>query len=157
MMATADTTASRETNADTLDQQFLLGLVGHSSRLAFAAIRPHFQRQMAVFDLRPSDFATLSLISANPGISQKRLADAINVSPPNMAAVLARLAERELVARERSATDQRAQTLHLTAVGARLYAQAADVVSRLEHEATAMLTSGERAELLRLLRKVSGK
>lgn len=142
---------------DALDQAYLLGLVGHSARLAFSAIRPSFQRDMAVFDLRPSDFATLSLIAANPGVPPKRLADAINVSPPNMAAILARLDARGLLARERSPSDQRAQTLRLTAAGEALYAEAAVVVSRLEAEATAMLTPEERAELLRLLRKVSGK
>ncbi|MBU4610833.1 MarR family transcriptional regulator [Achromobacter sp. GG226] len=142
---------------DTLDQTFLLGLVGHSARLAFSMIRPHFQREMLAFDLRPSDFAVLSLISANPGLAPKQLAEAINVSPPNLAAVLARLEGRELVARERGATDQRTQCLRLTATGEAHYAAAADVVSRLEAQATAMLDDTERAELLRLLHKIAGK
>ncbi len=143
--------------AEVLDQTFLLSLVGHSARLAFSTIRPRFQREMDAFALRPSDFATLSLVAANAGISQKRLADAINVSPPNMAAILARLVERGLIARERSASDQRAQRLRLTPAGDALYTRAAAIVQQLEHESTAMLSTTERHELLRLLRKVSGK
>ncbi|OVZ60745.1 hypothetical protein CDO44_08460 [Pigmentiphaga sp. NML080357] len=141
--------------SEALDQTFLLGLVGHSARLASSSIRPYFTERMEAYDLRQAEFAVLSLLDANPGISQKRLADAINVSPPNMATVLGRLLERGLIRRERHAADQRTQVLRLTAAGERLYRQAEITVTELEREATSMLTETERRELLRLLRKVS--
>lgn len=138
-----------------LDQTFLLGLVGHSARLASSGIRPLFAQRMAGHDLRQAEFAVLSLLDANPGISQKRLADAINVSPPNMAAVLSRLFERGLIRRERQPSDQRMQILLLTPAGTRLYRKAAATALDLDQEATAMLTPAERRELLRLLKKVN--
>ncbi|MBN9474189.1 MAG: hypothetical protein ABS43_00290 [Bordetella sp. SCN 67-23] len=140
---------------DALDQAFLLGLVGHSARLASSGIRPLFTQRMAGHDLRQAEFAVLSLLEANPSISQKRLADAINVSPPNMAAVLARLLERDLIRRERQPSDQRMQILLLTPAGTRLYRKAAATALDLDQEATAMLTPAERRELLRLLKKVN--
>lgn len=144
-------------SSDTLNQDYLLGLVGHSARLASSEIRPLFVERMAHYDLKQAEFAVLSLLQANPGISQRRLADAINVSPPNMAAVLSKLVERGLVQRERDVADQRTQILLLTAAGEQMYAEAAKVVTQLEREATAVLSDAELAELLRLLRKLSGR
>src|SRR5690606_34164531 len=100
-----------------LDQSFLLGLVGHSARLAFAAIRVHFQRCVSEHGLSPGDFAILSLLHANPDISQRRLADALNVSPPNLAIVVERLSTRDLIERARSTADKRSYTLRLTEQG----------------------------------------
>lgn len=140
-----------------LDQRFLLSLVGHSARLAFATIRVYFQRCVSEHGLSPGDFAILSLLHANPDISQRRLADALNVSPPNLAIVLDRLSARELVARERSAADKRSYTLRLTAQGEALHREARKTVAELEDEATAMLAPAEKRELLRLLHKVAGR
>jgi DNA-binding MarR family transcriptional regulator len=41
--------------------------------------------------LRAVDFSVLSLLNANPDITQKRLSQAINVAPPNLAILLDRL------------------------------------------------------------------
>ncbi|NYE23542.1 MarR family winged helix-turn-helix transcriptional regulator [Pigmentiphaga litoralis] len=155
--ALARDTLRDASSSDALNEDFLLGLVGHSARLASSSIRPLFVERMAQYDLRQAEFAVLSLLQANPGISQRRLADAINVSPPNMASVLARLVERGLVQRQRDAADQRTQVLALTSAGTLLYRRAAATVATLEREATAVLSDKELAELLRLLRKLSGR
>jgi DNA-binding MarR family transcriptional regulator len=90
----------------------------------------------------------------NPNITQKRLSQAIGVSPPNLAILLDRLEERGLLARRRNPLDKRSQILSLTPAGARLCARAERTASELEHDATAMLTEAERAQLLGLLQKI---
>jgi DNA-binding MarR family transcriptional regulator len=145
-------TAVQEAAGQPLDQSLLLSLVGYNCRRAYLTIVPHFEERMKKFNLRAVDFSVLSLLHANPNITQKRLSKAVNVSPPNLAILLDKLEERGLLVRQRNPLDKRSQTL--TPEGTRLCAKAEKTVSELELEATAMLTDAERAELVKLLQKI---
>lgn len=147
-------TAVQDAADQPLNQDVLLSLVGYNCRRSYLTIMPLFDRRMAQYDLRAVDFSVLSLLKANPNITQKRLSQAINVSPPNLAILLDRLETRELVLRQRNPLDKRSQTLVLTTKGMALCNQAEATVSELEIEATASLTARERAQLLKLLQKV---
>ncbi|WP_343585107.1 MarR family transcriptional regulator [Herbaspirillum sp.] len=137
-----------------LDQQVLLSLVGYNCRRAYITIMPLFEKRMAKFELRPVDFTVLSLLKANPNINQKRLSNAINVSPPNLATLLDRLEQRGLVMRQRNPQDRRSQVLALTAAGMRMCVKAEKTASELELKATEMLSESERAQLIGLLQKM---
>ncbi|MFS2002489.1 MarR family winged helix-turn-helix transcriptional regulator [Duganella sp. CT11-25] len=137
-----------------LDQSLLLGLVGYNCKRAYLHIKPMFDKRMAKYDLRPVDFTVLSLLKANPNLSQKRLSAAIHVSPPNLAILLDRLASRGLLARQRNPQDKRSQMLVLTTEGKRLCGKAEKTVGELEASASSALTAAERAELIRLLQKI---
>lgn len=137
-----------------LRQDVLLSLVGYNCRRAYLDIMPLFAERMAQYDLRTVDFSVLSLLNANPNITQKRLAQAINVSPPNLAILLDRLEQRGLLVRQRNPLDKRSQTLVLRPEGARLCARAEKTASELELEATAALSAAEREQLLALLQKI---
>lgn len=144
----------QDIDADALDQGMLLRLVGYNCQRAYLNILPVFMQRMAQYDLRPVDYTILTLTNANPDLSQKRLAQAINVSPPNLTPLLDKLEKRGLLARTRNPADKRSQVLALTAQGKRLCDEADRQVFELESEATAMLSDEERAELLRLLQKI---
>jgi DNA-binding MarR family transcriptional regulator len=146
--------AVQEAADQPLNQEVLLSLVGYNCRRAYLSIMPLFHERMSEFELRAVDFSVLSLLKANPNITQKRLSNAINVSPPNLAILLDRLETRGLLLRQRNPLDKRSQTLILTAEGARLAAQAEKRVSALEADATAALSDAERAQLLSLLQKI---
>lgn len=137
-----------------LNQDQLLRLVGYNCRRAYLNILPQFFKRMEKFDLRPVDYTILTLVNANPGINQKRLAQASGVAPPNMAPLLDRLEQRGLLARQRNPADKRSQVLVLTEEGRDLCAQADRMAFKLEHDATSVLSDAERAELLRLLQKI---
>ena len=137
-----------------LDQSSLLGLVGYNCRRAYLNILPLFLKRMEKYELRPVDYTVITLINTNPGLTQKRLSQAINVSPPNLATLLDRLEARGLVLRQRNPADKRSQNLVLTPEGRALCKKADKTVSELEYEATDMLSDDERAALLRLLQKV---
>jgi DNA-binding MarR family transcriptional regulator len=147
-------TAVQEAADQPLNQDVLLGLVGYNCRRSYLAIMPLFGKRMDQYDLRAVDFSVLSLLKANPNITQKRLSQAINVSPPNLAILLDRLELRTLLLRQRNPLDKRSQTLVLTPAGLALCNDAEATVTELEAEATAMLSERERAQLLKLLQKI---
>jgi DNA-binding MarR family transcriptional regulator len=147
-------TAVQEVASQPLNQDLLLSLVGYNCRRAYLSIIPHFDSRMKKYDLRAVDFSVLSLVSANPNMTQKRLSQAVNVSPPNLAILLDKLEERGLVMRQRNPLDKRSQTLVLTPEGSRLCGRAEKTVAELESDATSMLSEAERAQLLQLLQKI---
>jgi DNA-binding MarR family transcriptional regulator len=147
-------TAVQEAAEQPLRQDVLSSLVGYNCRRAYLNIKSVFVERMEPFGLRTVDFSVLSLLNANPNITQKRLARAINVSPPNVAILLDRLEGRGLLVRQRNPLDKRSQTLVLTAEGARLCARAEVTACALEQEATSALTAREREQLLALLQKI---
>ena len=138
-----------------LDQTVLLGLIGYNCRRAYMNIMTKFTKRMAKFELRPVDFTVLSLLKANPNISQKRLSAAISVSPPNLATLLDRLEERHLLLRQRNPLDKRSQTLVLTPDGQRLCTKAEKAVVELEAAAAMGLNPEEHALLISLLQKIA--
>jgi DNA-binding MarR family transcriptional regulator len=147
-------TAVQEAAEQPLKQDVLLGLVGYNCRRAYLNIMPMFVDRMEQYDLRAIDFSVLSLLKANPNIAQKRLAQALSISPPNLAILLDRLENRGLVVRQRNPLDKRSQTLVLTPEGMRLCTKAEKTASELEQDATGALTSLEREQLLGLLQKI---
>ncbi|WP_395399596.1 MarR family winged helix-turn-helix transcriptional regulator [Pseudoduganella sp. UC29_106] len=146
--------AVQEAAGQPLNQDLLLSLVGYNCRRAYLTIIPHFDARMKKFDLRAVDFSVLSLVNANPNMTQKRLSQAVNVSPPNLAILLDKLEERGLIMRQRNPLDKRSQTLILTPEGTRLCGRAEKTVSELEADATSMLNVEERSQLLHLLQKI---
>jgi DNA-binding MarR family transcriptional regulator len=155
-MSTPQPLSSTNPDSDkqALDQSHLLRLVGYNCQRTYLRILPLFMEQMAQYELRPVDYTIITLVNVNPDINQKRLAQAINVSPPNLAPLLDRLEKRGLLMRRRNPADKRSQTLALTLEGLNLCRKADKTAYELEIEATAMLTDTDRAELLRLLQKV---
>jgi DNA-binding MarR family transcriptional regulator len=146
--------AVQEAAGQPLNQDLLLSLVGYNCRRAYLTIIPHFDARMKKFDLRAVDFSVLSLVNANPNMTQKRLSQAVNVSPPNLATLLDKLEERGLIMRQRNPLDKRSQTLILSPEGTRLCSRAEKTVSELESDATSMLNEKERSQLLHLLQKI---
>ncbi len=106
-------------------------LLGYQMRRATAAMMADFVRTLADFDMRPAEITTLLVISENPDCSQSEVGEAIAVKRANMVPIIARLIERDLVARTR--VDGRSLALRVTDKGAE---EVADVWRRIaEHEA----------------------
>jgi len=137
-----------------LDQGVLLELVGYNCRRAFLNIAALFSLRMEKYALRPVDYTALTLVNTNPCITPKRLAQAINVAPPNLGPLLERLEARGLLERRPNPSDKRSQVVVLTDEGRALCARADKTAAQLENEATSMLTQEERAVLLHLLQKI---
>jgi len=143
-----------EPAVDKVDISFLEGLVGYNARRATLVIVEAFLKHMAVYDLRPVDFSVLSLVAHNPGITSRQLCATLAVQPPNLVGMVNALEKRELIVRRPHPHDGRAMGLHLTPAGKKLVRQAEQTATRLEEEATARLSAGERRTLMQLLRKI---
>jgi DNA-binding MarR family transcriptional regulator len=153
-MRVPDGAAGPARAAAPLDQQALLGLVGYNCRRAYLPILSLFLTRLAPLKLRPVEFSVLMLLSSNDQVTQKRLSEALCISPPNLAVLVERLQRRGLLERVGHPLDRRSRILHLTAAGRTLLQQARPQVVALEREATAALTDGERDQLMMLLQRI---
>jgi DNA-binding MarR family transcriptional regulator len=141
-----------------LDQSRLTHLVGYAASRAAITLKRVFVRHLGPLDLKVVEFSILMLVAANPQVNQKRLGQALDVSPPNMAVTLDRMVERGWIERVRSTADRRAVHIHLTPSGRDLVKRAEAIAATMENPALRMLSAAERALLIELLTKVaSGK
>jgi len=109
------------------------------------------------FGLRKVEYSLLMLLLANGPLSPKRLGQALALSAPNLTLLLDRLQARELIRRERSATDGRSQNIVLTEAGRQLTQAAGSAAAPMERELDDRLSRAERLMLIELLRKVAGR
>ena len=80
-----------------------------------AKIFADFEATLANVDFTPGSFGVLTLIRANPGITQVALAAAFGVDKSTMSPVIVRLEKRGLIRREVLASDRRCHALYLEA------------------------------------------
>ena len=76
--------------ADPLDASRLTHLVGYAASRAAITMRRVFVRHLGPLDLKVVDYSILAQVASNPQINQKRLGEALDISPPNMAVTIAR-------------------------------------------------------------------
>ena len=149
------TTAASEPHEPGLNTSRLTHLVGYAASRASLQLRKTFIRHLGPLQLKVIDFSILVLVASNPELNQKQLGAALGLSAPNLAVLLDKLAERDLVERIRSTVDRRAQHLHLTAAGRELTARAEAIAATMENDSLRMLSDAERALLIELLLKVA--
>ncbi|XEB10042.1 MarR family winged helix-turn-helix transcriptional regulator [Xanthomonas sp. DAR 35659] len=137
--------------ADAIDQARLTRLLGFRLTRGELQIRRMFLECMRAYDLKPVDFSVLVLVDANSGANQRQLAEVLDVSPPNLAIVIARLIKRRLLRQVRGRQDRRMQHLHLTAAGKTLLDDAEAAVQRMEAQLLQALGAPAGRALLRAL------
>ena len=145
------TAASRSKEIDT---SRLTQLVGYATTRAALELRKAFARQMAPLDIKVAEFSILTLVAANPYVNQRQLGQALDISAPNMAVTLDRMAERGWIERVRSTEDRRSQQIHLLPAGRVLVLRAEKIAATMEDAALRRLSPAERALLIELLLKI---
>ncbi len=111
--------------------------------------------RLASHELSTTDFSALVLIDANPGLYQRQLGQALEISPPNVVPIIDRLVQREVVVRLPSKDDRRLQELHLTDAGRALLKKAEADVARFERLLEESLTATEQRHIDSALKKLS--
>lgn len=134
---------STSSNKPTLRQNRLDENVGYQLRMAFVAVRRHFEMAMEKLDLTQKQTSVLWLIDANSGVSQIALANELSMDRASMMAIVDRLEERGLIVRKRSAEDGRRQELYVTAKGRKILAQAKTAIVDHEKWMTAKFSKAE--------------
>ncbi len=140
---------------ETLDELF-----GYHLKRATNVLQLDLKQTLKPFDLRMLTYTALVLIADNPGLRQSQLAEAMDVERPNMVVIIDALESRELIIRDRVATDRRAYALHATLAGRRLCEKATDAVKLHEERLLHQLSPETRQTVivaLKLIRKIGGK
>ncbi|MEO6409270.1 MAG: MarR family transcriptional regulator [Burkholderiaceae bacterium] len=155
---TTKTPALRDlTPTGRLNEVVIHAIVGYQLAQAAIVTTHSFTQQVGKgFELRPVEFTILALVHGNPGVSARQLASALAVTPPNITMWIDKLERRDLIERERSSTDRRAQHIRATAQGAALARKAiAHAIEGEDAALAAALSDAERAILIELLHKVA--
>jgi DNA-binding MarR family transcriptional regulator len=128
--------------------------VGYQVRRTQAKIFADFEATLASVDLTPGSFGVLTLIRANPGVTQVALAGAFGVDKSTMSPVIFRLEKRGLVRREVLASDRRCHALYLEEEAEPQFLAAREKVRAFEGGVASRLSRPEQRELARLLAKL---
>ena len=136
--------------SEALDQSRLSHLVGYATKRAAVELKKSYHRHMGPLKLKGVEFSILVLVTSNVDVNQKQLGQALDLSPPNLAVILDRMAGRGLIERVRSTVDRRAQLIHLTDAGRALCAHAEEIAQTMEQEALGVL----RLLLIELLQRL---
>jgi len=123
---------------------------GYSLRRASAASMAKLSRELTPVKLRPSEATVLLVIEANPEITQAEIGQALDIAGANMAPLVGRLAERDLI--ERRPVDGRSQGLRLTEAGRNLLQRVKRIMQSHEDELLAKIPRPQRAMFLECLR-----
>ena len=130
--------------AGDVDDGVLQTLLGYRIKRAFNVIQADLADTLAPFELRMTTFTALVLIVENPGLSQSRLAAAMDVERPNLVVIVDELERRDLITRERVPEDRRTYALCATLPGRRLCQKATKAVHRHEARLFAALDAKTR-------------
>jgi MarR family transcriptional regulator, lower aerobic nicotinate degradation pathway regulator len=127
---------------------YLLARLGDASRRRFAlALEPE--------GLHPRHFGVMTMVAAQPGMSQQQLHEKTGIDPSSMVAVIDDLQARGLAERRPDPDDRRARTIFLTEQGEQTLKRLRGLVASQQREFFAALTAQERRELHVLLRKLA--
>ena len=130
----------------------LPGLIGYRLRLAQQSVFRDFAA--SVPGLSPGRIGMLLLIEANPGVTQSRLAHAVERDRSTMVGVLDQLEAKGLIER-RKGDDRRTNGLWLTRAGRGLVVRAKRGIAIHERRVASRLSAAERVKLLELLARIA--
>jgi DNA-binding MarR family transcriptional regulator len=138
--------------SDSLDQS-----IGYSLRRAQFSTYDAFTNAMEAFDVRPSQFAVLVLIRANPGLTQSAICSALGIQKTNFVALLDKLESRGLTERRKVGGDRRSSALHLTHEGQNVVARMEAAHTSMEARVAQRLGVKRTRELLAMLHEFTAK
>lgn len=128
---------------------YLLARLGESSRRRFhEALEPE--------GLHPRDFGVMTMVAAQPGMSQQQLHEKTAIDPSSMVAVIDQLEAGGLAERRPDPEDRRARTIFLTDRGEQTLRRVRALAGELQREFFGALTAAELRTLHALLRKLAG-
>ncbi len=134
----------------------LYGTPGHMVRRLKQKADRLFDAVRRRHGITSPQFAVLLTVSLKPGLEQNELAAVSHFDAATTGGIVARLETLSLVRREASRRSRRGRTLHLTAKGAAKLRRMEGAIARLQEDLLSPLTREERAQVMRLWRKVVG-
>jgi len=130
-------------------------MAGHLLRRCHQIAAAIFLDECAAFELTPLQFAVLDSLLGNGPQDQVTLGGAVALDRSTISLVIRKLERRGLVQRARSAQDQRANIVTITAAGQKLVEAALGAVEAAQQGIVAPLDDDETQRLLQLLEKLA--
>ncbi|MEO0034637.1 MAG: hypothetical protein RLZZ501_660 [Pseudomonadota bacterium] len=128
--------------------------LGYLLRRAQVGVIHSYAAAFAEGDLRPGQFAVLTVLDRNPGLSPSQVAEALAINRTNFVPLFESLVQRGLAERRANASDRRTQSLYLTPAGQARFEQALAAVERHEQVFADKLGGAGREQLLGLLNQL---
>ncbi|GGF58999.1 MarR family winged helix-turn-helix transcriptional regulator [Alteromonas lipolytica] len=126
-------------------------------RSAQMGVYNHFVDWFSATGLSPKKFGVLYVISLNPGVNQRQLANVLSTERAAFGETLARLEEMGLIERQQCQIDKRAKVATITPKGSEVLESVLEEISEQEASFTACLSDPERQMLIALLLKVNAR
>jgi DNA-binding MarR family transcriptional regulator len=140
------------------DTDVRLGALEHGAafflRAAHDASSQAFMRRAEHLDVGPGEFATLTIISENPGITQAQLSVTTSRHMSTLTPILRKLTGRGWIARTPVPSDRRSFALSLTASGKKRLLEIGSLAAEHERELDRIIGKARKAEFLRILRRI---
>lgn len=122
--------------------------IGYKLRRAQLLVFQDFHETFAPLKLRPTEFAVLALISANPGQKQTEIAEQLGIKRANFVALMDCLENRGLAERRKGDIDRRSHSLHLTEKGSAFVGQMTRLWQQHETRVVGQLGGEENRDML---------
>lgn len=127
---------------------------GYNIKRAFSVIQSDVNATLRPFGLRMLSYSVLSVISAQAGLRQSQLADALAMERPNVVQLIDELEQAGWITRNRDPEDRRAWILTSTAEGRKVCQAATHAVKDHDTRLTRGLSASDKAILIRCLQQI---
>lgn len=125
---------------------------------AARAVQTHAEKSVKNLGIGGSDFAVLEALLHKGPLPVNEIGKKVLLTSGSITVAVDRLEQKGLVERRAHGSDRRARMVHLTKDGRKLITRAyAQHATDMEQLARASLTAKERANLIRLLKKIGYK
>ena len=128
---------------------------GHLLRRCHQISVAIFLEECQAYELTPLQYVTLATLAAFGPLDKARIGGIAALDRTTVAVVVKNLDERGFVTARPSEQDRRATLIEITAEGRDLLASVRTHVSNAQERMVAPLSKAERAEFMRLLRKIA--
>ncbi|MDH5359789.1 MAG: MarR family transcriptional regulator [Gammaproteobacteria bacterium] len=130
-------------------------LVGYRLRRAQLCYFTDYINTLEEEEIRPGLFGILSIIQANPGLTQTAIANALGNDRSAMVPAIDKLEKLKLVERRISENDKRSYSLFLTSVGEAKYRRLVKKIHLHESHFDNLMTVEEKELLIELLGRLT--
>ena len=117
----------------------------------------HFRAARRTSARARDDFATLTLIARNPGISQTELSQANGRDKSSLTPVVEDLVRRGLIERKRMDSDRRTYRLNVTAAGKKVLTTMTRCARRHERNLDQLIGVRDRKRFLQILKRIAAE
>lgn len=118
------------------------------------ALKYHFERELAPFELTGEQYLLLSTLSTTRGQSQSSLCSLLDKSPANLTRILDRLEKKGLISRRLNPRDRRSLLVFQTASGQTLAARLTALASGFSKQIETGISQQERQLMVTVLARI---